>query len=122
PGTRFVVGSGSRSIGIGGISVAIGDFNGDGAQDLAVDNIGSDDISVLLGLGDGTFGPQTRFVVGRGPTSVAIGDFNADGRQDLAAANLSSGYLSVLLGRGDGRFGLQMRFAVGHFPSFVAVG
>src|SRR5439155_12001723 len=42
------------------ISVAVGDFNGDGIKDLAVANGGSNDVSVLLGTGDGTFqAPQS---------------------------------------------------------------
>jgi len=36
-------------------SVAVGDFNGDGVQDLAVANINSANVSVLRGNGDGTF-------------------------------------------------------------------
>ena len=36
-------------------SVAVGDFNGDGKADLAVANAASDNVSVLLGKGDGTF-------------------------------------------------------------------
>ena len=34
--------------GIGPFSVGLGDFNGDGMQDLAVANIGSDNVSVLI--------------------------------------------------------------------------
>ena len=48
-------------------SVAIGDVNGDGRPDLVTANSGSDDVSVLLGNGDGTFRPQARFAAGRGP-------------------------------------------------------
>ncbi len=36
-------------------SVAIGDLNGDQVPDLAVANEYSDDVSVVLGIGDGTF-------------------------------------------------------------------
>ncbi|MGH3134396.1 MAG: FG-GAP repeat domain-containing protein, partial [Gaiellaceae bacterium] len=36
-------------------SVAIGDLDGDGALDLATANANSQDVSVLLGNGDGTF-------------------------------------------------------------------
>ncbi len=37
------------------IDIVAGDFNGDGRLDLATGNLGSSDISVLLGQGDGTF-------------------------------------------------------------------
>jgi hypothetical protein len=37
------------------VSVAVGDFNGDGRLDLAVANFYSDNVSVLLGNGDGRF-------------------------------------------------------------------
>ena len=36
-------------------SVAVGDFDNDGDEDLATANYGSDNISVRLGAGDGTF-------------------------------------------------------------------
>src|SRR6266851_5536541 len=35
------------------VSVAVGDFNGDGVQDLAVANFGPPTVSVLLGIGNG---------------------------------------------------------------------
>ena len=68
-------------------SVAVGDFNRDGVQDLAVANHGSANVSVLLGNGDGTFQGAQNFGAGGGPWSVAVGDFNRDGLQDLAVAN-----------------------------------
>ena len=42
-------------VGFAPLSVAVGDFNGDGRQDLAVVNQGSATVSVLLGNGNGTF-------------------------------------------------------------------
>src|SRR5437667_448978 len=56
-------------------SVAVGDFNGDGRLDLAVANYYSNDVSVLLGNGDGTFQPARTFRVGTYPSSVVVGDF-----------------------------------------------
>jgi len=56
-------------------SVAIGDLNNDGDQDVVVANFNDDDISVLLGNGDGTF-TRTDVAVGMGPQSVAIGNIN----------------------------------------------
>ena len=85
--------------------MAVGDFNGDGRQDLAVANQGSATVSILLGNGDGTFDAAMNFGAGFAPSSVAVGDFNGDGRQDLAVANQGSATVSILLGNGDGTFG-----------------
>jgi len=108
------------SVGMNPRSVAIGDFNGDGRQDLAVGNWYSGNVSVLLGDGVGSFGAKTDFSAGS-PESVAIGDFNGDGKQDLATANWS-GNVSVLLGTGTGSFGAATYFSVGATPWDVAVG
>src|SRR5712692_9408280 len=78
-------------------SVAVGDFNGDGLQDLAVATSGSDNVSVLLGNGDGTFQAPQHFGAGDHPRFVAVADFNGDGLQDLAVANVFSNDVSVLL-------------------------
>ena len=72
-------------------SLVTGDFDGDNKLDLAATNEFSDDISVLLGKGDGTFQNQVRFGVGDSPTSLVAGYFDDDGRPerrlDLAVAN-----------------------------------
>src|ERR1700687_290324 len=57
-------------------SVTMGDFNGDGKPDLAVANSGSNDVSVLLGNGDGTFQAAVNYAAGSVPSSVTVGDFN----------------------------------------------
>ena len=78
-------------------SVAVGDFDGDGRQDLTTANYSDGNASVLLGDGTGGFSAFTNFVVGSGPVSVAVGDFNGDGKQDLAVANFASNNVSILL-------------------------
>ena len=77
--------------------MAVGDFNGDGVPDLAVANSSSNNVSVLLGNGDGTFQAAVDFGAAGGPLlfSVAVGDFNGDGMPDLAVA--SGGGVSVLI-------------------------
>ncbi len=54
-------------------------------------------VSMLLGRGDGTFGPKTDYGAGSYPTSVAVADVNGDGRPDVAVGNGSSSSVSVLL-------------------------
>ena len=51
-------------------SVAIGDLDGDGNLDLAVANRFSDNVSVLLNQGDGTFADDVLYGTGVGPFSV----------------------------------------------------
>jgi hypothetical protein len=54
-------------------SVAVGDFNGDGHLDLVTANGFSgfgNTVSVLLGNGDGTFGPPRTYASGSGTQSV----------------------------------------------------
>ena len=105
-------------------SIAVADVNGDGKLDLIVGNqcpSGSScnltkdgSVSVLLGIGDGTF--QTAMPYdsgGQGALSVAVADVNGDGKADIVVANCSSsdcvdgegnGTAVVLLGNGDGTF------------------
>ena len=71
---RIDYGAGDRPL-----SVAIDDLNGDGELDLAVANADSDNVSVLLGNGDGSFQSAVNYGADDGALSVAIGDLNGDG-------------------------------------------
>jgi VCBS repeat-containing protein len=102
--------------------VAVGDFNGDGKQDLAVANYNTSNVSVLLGTGTGAFQGAISYAAGRLPRAVAVGDFNGDGKQDLAVANHLSDTVSVLLGSGAGTFASAVPYAAGEGPDSVAVG
>ena len=102
--------------------MVVGDVNGDGRPDLAVANFTSNNVSVLLGNGDGTFQPARSYGAGTNPNSVAVGDVNGDGRPDLAVANASGNTVSVLLGNGDGTFQPARSYGAGTNPQSVAVG
>src|SRR5437660_4667732 len=83
--------------GNGPYASAVGDFNGDGKQDLAVTNVTTKSVSILLGNGNGTFGAPATFTVGNTPSSIAVSDFNGDGNQDLAVANLGANTSGIYL-------------------------
>ncbi|HEV3263616.1 MAG TPA: VCBS repeat-containing protein, partial [Gemmataceae bacterium] len=103
-------------------AVAVGDFDGDGAPDLATANL--HDVSVLLNNGDGTFRSAGAYVTGNRPYAVVAGDFNGDGNLDLAVANGGStgdDTVSVLLGNGDGTFQAPVNYAVDANPKGLAV-
>jgi uncharacterized protein (TIGR03437 family) len=90
-------------------ALASSDLDGDGIPDLvAVESSGH--ISVMKGVGDGTFQNTLQYQISAGiPYGVVFGDFNHDGHTDFAVAG--SGYItsgspaiSIWLGNGDGTF------------------
>ncbi len=106
------------TVGVNLGAIVAGDFTGDGHLDLAVADAGSNDVSILLGNGDGTFQPRSPMRWVRNPASIVAGDFTGDGHLDLAVGDLGwskYGYVSgvptsgtddvsILLGNGDGTF------------------
>jgi FG-GAP-like repeat len=83
------------------LSVAVGDFNGDGKTDIAVANPGSNNVSVLLAKGSGGFADARDFRVTPPSLYEVAGDFNHDGKQDLV---VSGNGTSILFGKGNGTF------------------
>jgi hypothetical protein len=105
----------------GARSVAIGDFDVDGRRDLVTSGGG---VYVLLGNGNGQFGPSAGYDAGALPVHVAIGDLDSDGRLDLATANAytNSPSAAVVLGVGDGDFGAATMFGPAADLKSVAIG
>jgi hypothetical protein len=89
-----------------------GDFNGDGKPDVVTVGGNPSNVSVLLGLGDGTFQPAVSYTAGPEPIAAAVGDFNGDGKPDVLVGSngtaLGTASVSVLLGNGDGTFQNQI--------------
>jgi FG-GAP-like repeat/HYR domain len=78
------------------IDIAVADLDSDGALDLTSANANSSDVSVLIGAGDGTFGPALRLMFGQ-THSIATGLLDGDGRPDLALGRF--GQVTVVLNR-----------------------
>jgi uncharacterized repeat protein (TIGR01451 family) len=93
-------------------AIVVADFNNDGKLDLAVANSGSNNVSILLGNGDGTFQAARNFDVGgTDGSSLAAADFNGDGKLDLVVGipgdittRCGGSSVNVLLDNGDGTF------------------
>ena len=115
-------------------SIGVVDVNGDGKPDLVVANqgqcyacAGNGLVAVLLGNGDGTFGPAVTYDSGGGlgvgsigggpsPGQLAAADLNGDGKPDIVVASCivaglgdcgfsgGNGIVGVLVGNGDGTF------------------
>jgi len=103
------------STGTAPVALAIGDFNGDGHPDLVVANQGDGTISILLGVGDGTFGTQTPIAIPGGtlpsaPSAVAVGDFDGDNNLDIAVTDSANSKVAILLGNGDGTFKVPVTY------------
>jgi hypothetical protein len=73
------------------------DFDADGNLDLVVSNQRIDDVSLLLGHGDGTFAPELRLAAGDEPEFLAVADFDQNGMADLAVSNGMSNDVSILV-------------------------
>jgi hypothetical protein len=114
------------------LSIATGDFNGDGKLDLAVANGTDNTVSVFLGKPDGTFSPRIDYPTGPQPSSVTVGDFNGDGNLDIAVASQNcvviahistitcgQASVSILLGNGDGTFQPHQDFPTATRPLSV---
>jgi hypothetical protein len=101
-------------------SIAVGDFNGDGKQDLVLTG---ESVAVLLGNGDGTFQTEVSYDTGgTDPRYVSALDLNADGKLDLVVVNNDTASVSLLLGNGDGTFKTHVDYPVANLPHSLAVG
>jgi len=74
--------------------------------DLVIANAKSNNVTVLLGNGDGTFveAAGSPYTVGTNPSSILVADFNGDGNADFAVANQGDNTISVFEGNGRGGF------------------
>lgn len=113
PGPLFRPG-GSYDVGHLPVGSTAADLDGDGDNDLVTGNGRSQNVSVLLNNGDGSFGQARNYYAldpnlggnrDKGPSNVVAADFNEDGALDLATANpVFNRQVSILINNGDGAF------------------
>jgi hypothetical protein len=100
------------------VAVAVGDFNGDGHQDvISLSNTSTGAVNVLLGRGDGTFQAAVGSPAGISPSTLTVGDFDGDGNLDAAVGGPS--YLNILKGNGDGTFQAPVQYLLGGTPTHL---
>ena len=84
--------------GSGPVSTVVGNFTGGPDPDLLVTNSGSNDVTLLPGVGQGFFDDQAPriYAVGTAPVASFVGNFN--GQPDLVTVNAGSNDLTVISG------------------------
>ncbi|MGH9274267.1 MAG: FG-GAP repeat domain-containing protein, partial [Acidimicrobiales bacterium] len=88
----------SHPVGLGPVSAAIGDLNGDGHPDVAMSSVGDATVTLYANSGTGTLLPAGTVSVVGFPQTPAIADLDGDSAPDLAVPG--AGSLSVLLNLG----------------------
>ena len=86
--------------------VVLGDFNGNGYQDIAVADFTGEAVDVFMNNGHGTFGSATVYP---NPTlnytsSIVAGDFTNNGITDLVVGYWGSTDIGLMVGNGNGTF------------------
>ena len=107
-------------------AISAGDFDNDTRIDVAVGICHSQNIAVLLGYGNGSFGNLVVYSTGSisSQYSLAVNDIDGDGTIDIVIANYDSNNFGVLLGYGNGTFASIVLFPLefGSNPFSIVIG
>ncbi len=91
------------TVGASAEAVAVGDFNGDGRQDIAVADPADNRVVIFLGNGNGTFQFGIPITISGHPISLAVADFNKDGFDDIAVGT-QNGQVGIIFGSATSNF------------------
>jgi hypothetical protein len=107
-----------------GISIASGDFNGDGFTDVVVSNCCNVTLGVTVFLSnpDGSLQPGVNYGTGGEMDFVTVADFNGDGKLDFAASDYTNDTVDIFTGTGSGAFIPGPQYFVGAGMEGIASG
>ncbi|XXY49155.1 FG-GAP-like repeat-containing protein [Sorangium sp. So ce269] len=98
----------------GSVHLCTGNFDGDGAADIATTSVTLSQVSVIFGAGAGSFGAPVLIPIlptGGVQSSIACRDLNGDGFSDIVVTSPASARLSILINQGDGSFAAPVAYA-----------
>jgi hypothetical protein len=95
-----------------GSSIATGDINGDGRDDVIA--AGGQGLCTFLQSADGKLDAFISYPDANSSLRVAVGDFNSDGRKDVAALAWGTDQVSVFLQKRDGTLDSPMHYTALH--------
>jgi hypothetical protein len=107
--------------GAGPSAIALGDLNGDGKLDAVVANESGNNVSILLGNGNGGFSSPANISAPTQPSAVALADVNGDGKLDVVDVGLGQTVVGVNLGDGNGNFGSLSTTTIPGHGSSIAI-
>jgi hypothetical protein len=127
-GTINFAGRLDYTAGINAYSVAIGDIDGDGRRDIAVNNYNDNTVSVFRNTSTGgaiSFAAKIDYTTGTNPQAVAFGDIDGDAKPDMVIANVTSNNMSIFRNTsvsGSVNFAARVDYTTGTHPTMVAFG
>ncbi len=110
--------------------IAVGDTNGDGNFDVvtANDDANANDVTLLLGNGDGTLQIPSNITVASANTlqNIVVADLNDDGIPDIIIANNANGTantkITIYQGLGNGQYAPGVSISPGNVQNIVGIG
>jgi gliding motility-associated-like protein len=115
--------------GAGPYSIAVGDIDLDGKDDLVTSNANNNSVSVFRntssGVGNISYAARVNFSTGTVPRSVSIADLDGDGKPDLAVTAESPDIVSIfrnISSAGSISFAARQDFVTDTNPWLVAIG
>jgi len=98
--------------------MAVGDFTGDGKNDVVA--VSTSEIRVLPGKGDGSFDAPIKYPYGNSGTTILAEDLNGDGRPDWVVPGGES--VAVIYANGRGSFDAPIHYFPGVFSGISFAG